>query len=67
MCNVQKVIVVEKDITSIANFANWGGGEYPTCRSHCPCGGGGGRQYLHVHIFIYGVRRWKRSAGTPPF
>ena len=25
MCNVQKVIVVEKDVTSIANFAKWGG------------------------------------------
>ena len=52
MCNVQKVIVVEKDITSIANFAKWGGST-PHMLFKLPMPGGGGRQYLHVHIFIY--------------
>ena len=57
MCNVQRVGVAEKDVTSIANFASWGGGTSHVLQTpHAALArraGGGGRQYLYVHIFIY--------------
>ena len=55
MCIVQIAGVVQKDVTSIANFAKWGGG-YPTCPSNCPCRhrqGVGGQAILkcaYIHI-----------------
>ena len=52
MCNVQKVIVGEKDITSIANFANWGGG-VPHMSFTLPMRGWGWQAVLactYIHI-----------------
>ena len=51
MCNVQRVIVVEKDIMSIAKLAKSGESTpHALQTAHADIAWGGG--YLYVHIFI---------------
>ena len=54
MCNVQIAHTVKYHVTSVANFAKWGGSTQHVLQTgHAGVAKQGGGPYLYVHIYIY--------------